>query len=176
MNEAEIVSVSKVPVIAGLSIVTVKLIEAMKDKKPGDIYDDAALKSISGRDCSCTGDGYPSLRSAIRHVRRNHGLVWERVIKSGFIKCLKPPETLSSVGRDGRRIHRIAGVQISKLKAVDPNQLEGEKRTEYFARLAQSGTLRQFSGASTVKALERNVGQTVEDAQKLQKKMLEAFR
>lgn len=176
MNETLAVDVSKVPVIAGISITTVKLIEVMKVGKIGNVLTDAQLTAACGKDTGVTGDGYANLQSAIRYVRRNHSLVWERVYKEHCIKCLGSFEIVGSTRRTQRKIHKASGVAIGKLKVADPNALDDEKRKEYFAQIAQFGTLRQFSSVSTTKALESQPSMSMEEIRKRQHKMLDAFK
>lgn len=157
--------------VPGMRLETVKLIDALKDGKPGDTFADEQLQAICGKDTRVTGDGYSYLGSAIRHCRNNYSVVWERVKGAGCVKCLAWDEVGESVDGDRRRIHRRARVACKKLGTVDIQDVPEEQRVGFLAKAAHVGTLAAISDKASLKKLEaRSITQPLD-----LKKLLEAM-
>ena len=157
----------------GMSLATIKLIEALKGGKPGEQIDDAALTVACERDTSVGCKGYPYLQSAIRYCRRHYGVNWERIPKAGFLRCLQADETLHSVNRDRRSISRRSHRAIQKLKNVSNGQLDETTKPQVLLQLAQFGALASFASSDMTKRL---ASAGVTNATPDPKKLLEAFK
>jgi hypothetical protein len=166
---------NKFQAIQGISPTTAKLIERLKDGKPGDVLSDAELGEICGRETKPGEEGYQNLRSAIRYTMRHHNVYWERIIDAGQIKCLNGPETLTSNRRDFRMINRRAKFSAGKLRTVNPETLNLPDRSQYFTNRAQLGALTMFSATKTTKRLDDAEVNTVEKVKAIQEKSLRVF-
>ena len=140
---------------------TVKLIERMKDGKPGDELTDAELEEAceypTGVDCK----GYSYLQTAIRYCLREFGVPWRRVVGEDRIRCpLHTERTPMSVG-ERKRINRRAKRNMLLLGSVDRATLSTDQQHEHLVETAVSGTLAQASSSKTVKRLTKDVTQPV---------------
>lgn len=164
---------TRFPHISGMSPVTAKLIDRLKDGKPGDTLADAELETVAGVRTDPNGKAYPNLLSACRYVLRHHGVRWERVVGAGSIKCLNDSETIVSVERDrdcaGRRVRR-AGV---KLGTVDFAKLPAGEKSTALVLKAQLGAMAGYASGRTAKRLASN--QDLDKWQAEQRKMLSAI-
>lgn len=139
------ITVTRIQMIPGLSLVSAKLIEAMKDGRPGDILTDDQLQTVCGLSVAPKGAAYGNLATAIRHCIRHRAIVWKRVIRQKCIKCLEPLEVMetgrSEVLSTRRRTRRAAG----KMRTVNLEKIPEADRPEYMALAAQLSTMCLFS-------------------------------
>lgn len=153
------------------SLYTVKLIERMKDGKPGDVLTDEQLEDACGRDCSPSGEGYGNLQSAIRACRREFRVVWRRIREGGAIRCLVAEEIMSGADSDRKAIHRAAKRSVDKLACTNPAELDENGRKRLTTTMAVHGSMALLSKTETVKKLEaRNVSKLIDSG-----KLLECF-
>lgn len=155
-NSGASVDTLSLPVIGGLSVFTVKLIEKLKSMEIGDTATDEELGELCGRTTAVGGRGYNSLRTAMRYVRRHFGVVIERCHRQGRVKRLGDEETITSSKGDLRSIRRRSATAMQKLAAVDRKSLDGEPLQEFNALVAQTGTLQVMSRNDATKRLAEN--------------------
>lgn len=154
-------------ILHGLSLFTVKLIDLLKAGKVGDMLTDEELSAACGRNVSVKGDGYGNLASAIRNVRRNHGLVWDRIRGAGVIECKGFDGKLSIVDSDRKSIGRRAKRSLSVMRTIDAADVPNDKRTQLNVRLAQMGVLSAMASGNTTKAMEARTCGPVIDHKRL---------
>ena len=144
-------TVQKYQNIPGISIFTMKLIEALKEGKIGDTFTDEALYEICGRNTACDQPGYGNLQTAIRHCVRNHGIVWRRVRDANQIKCLSNCERIEVGEIERRRIHKRAQRATKIMQTVDTSKLGNDDRIRFNITAAQLGMLAMLAskGAAT---------------------------
>jgi len=169
---SETVDVKRIQIVPGMSVKTSKLIEVLKEGKEGDIQSDKKLSEVAGDDVSVGGDAYTYLQSAIRYCTNNHKLVWQRIPKTGTIKCLGPLETVEAAERDMKHAGRTARKGIKKLRTVDASKLSQEETTKYLTSRAQLGVIAAASSGDTTKRLLEAKQINPEE---IQKKMLQAM-
>lgn len=139
--------------VPGMSPVTMKLIDGLKNGKHGDMLTDTQLSAICGEPTAPGQKGYAKLASAIRYCKRHHGVVWCRQYHGGLIKCLDDAERLDYTHqrrRKARRVIRDAGLIAS---TIDLEKLPAERRAEHAAITAQLRGLAVFTDSGFTKAL-----------------------
>ena len=152
----------------GMTLATIKLIESLRNAKPGDQRTDVELQTVCGHSTRVGQKGYAYLQSAIRYCRRHYGVNWERVPKAGFLRCLVADETLHSVNRDRRSIGRRSHRAIQKLKNITNGQLDETIKPQVLLQLAQFGALASFASSDMTKRLaSAHVTNVKPDPQKL---------
>jgi len=149
------------------AVPTQKLIDRLKDGKPGEILTDEALTEIAGGyDTRASvggrqGKGYPYLTSAIRYVLRNYAVVWDRVHGGNYIRCVEDPDKLSLANTGLNRVRKAARKSARVLGTINIENLTVEQVQERNASLAITGAICQFTDRNTLKALSvRNVQST----------------
>lgn len=147
-------TIQKVPHIPGFAHATIKLIDLLKDGKPGDELTYEALAVVAMKPVRPNTRGYPNLHSAIRHVEKE-GVIWEAVAKEGKIRCLDPDGILNSNERSRAMIRRRARRQTVKLAAIDLNELPQERQGEVVARIALGNMIATACSNNAVKRLEK---------------------
>ena len=155
------------PHLQGISLASSKLIDLLKTGMPGDVQTDETLTLACGKDTRVGAKGYANLSTAIRHVLRNHGRVWQRIKGAYAIKCLEPGEVTDSSASDMRRIHRTSKRSVTKLLTLNETDVDTSDLARYHAMLAQHGTLTMFSRANTTKTLETRGVKTNIDLKRL---------
>lgn len=164
--------ITATPVQAGMRLSTSQLIDVLKEGKVGDVKTDEKLKEICGRDTAPGGDGYGNLASAIRHVQRNYGITWKRVVGAGCIKCLSSTEKDGVVESNRKHISRVAKRSIQIAKTIDINELPESDRQTAIVKIVQMQAIGQFSSTQTTKKLAARNVTSPPDVSKL----LEAFQ
>ena len=147
----------------GVTAATAQLVDVLRRGKAGDTATDDQLCGVVGASCAVGGPHYGHLQSAIRISRRQYGVVWQRVPKAGYLKCLDAGERVTLSKCVTERVHKLArrGVQI--LATVDPAQLDDKQRSEFGAQLAIAGTLAAMSTTTTRRAfVDHGVTQAAE--------------
>jgi len=153
MSEVTTMEVAPVP---GMNRATVKLIEKMKQGKPGDKLMAQELQDITEHDCRprTHGKGYSYLGSAIRYCLNNFGIVWAWQRDCDCIECLSDKGKLNAAESMQKHVYRTGKRELKVLKAADPKGLDtDEDRRAYAARVAIAGTIVQVTAAKTVKKL-----------------------
>ena len=148
--------ITRLSVVPGMRRETLELIKALKDGPIGATLTDAALESHCGKSVSPNEPGYSYLQSAIRYVRRHHGLYWKRIPKTGTLKCLNASECLDEMRGQRQRVHRQTGRMIQTARIADSGNLSDAERTSLRAYTAQAAVLHQMSSTNSAKAIEAN--------------------
>lgn len=146
--------VTRLNVVPGMRRETLELIKTLSAGKVGDTVTDAVLESACGKSVAPSEPGYCYLQSAIRHVRRQHGLYWKRIPKAGLLKCLNAPECLDELRGQRKRVHRQTGRMIQTARIADAGTLSDPERSTLRAYTAQVAVLHEMSASQTSKAME----------------------
>ncbi len=163
--------VKKTEFMPSLSLFSIKLIELLAEGKPGAVLTDESMSEHCGKDTRVTGDGYCYLGTAIKHVLRNKGIVWQRAKGAGCIKCLDPTEIRNESSAVRKRVSRLSKRSMRQLGTVALDELEDVEKREHLTCMAHMGTMVQFSDSHTAKKLAaRNVSEPQD-----MRKLLEAF-
>ena len=170
MGNERVQITNRYPAIQGLSEESAKLIDTMKNGKAGDEFSDDQLTKLIGKDTSPSGNGYGYLDTAIRRVRSDHRVVWQRVRGAGVVRCLGADEVYTSAAADVTAIRRRAKVAAQKVGTVDLENVPVKERPKFTGMMAQLGALRMFSKADVAKQLETNKPKALPDS------ILAAFR
>lgn len=117
---------------------TALLVDYLKAGQPGDTLTDAQLEQICGVGTAPGQPGYNFLRSAIKAVLREHGLVWERRNRGHCIECKTPTGVIASARADVDRLHRASKRPIRKLETLNGQQLSDEDRAALITTSAQA--------------------------------------
>lgn len=144
---------ASVPHIGRMGPHTTALIDRLKDGRSGDVLTDEELEVVAGRACGVGEPSYPNLLKAIKHVTKEHRVVWDRTPGAGAIKCLTAEETVSSGKSDLRTLGRRAKRATHKLDAVEVSDLPEDKRQPFVAMRVQTKVLMAFSHGSMTKKL-----------------------
>ena len=157
----------------GVGPVAAQLIDKLKGGEPGDTLTDIELKEVCGHDTRPKGKGYSSLGTAIRFCIREHGILWSRIRGANAIKCLDPERKIEFVAATNKHVARVTRRGVNILGSIEVKELPEEKRPDYFAALAQTGTLAEISRANTRKKLEAHGITKPFDMQKMLEAMSE---
>jgi hypothetical protein len=145
------------PHISGLAPQTAKLIEYFRQHAtPGTEFTYAQLSELIGRDVrsGAGGGGAGNLSSAKRYVLRHDGI---RIESAGHgsarLRVLNDTETLISVDRDRKHIHRTANKASLKMQHVNLETLAPHDKTEALTLRAQLGILGNRASAAAKKQI-----------------------
>jgi hypothetical protein len=156
----------------GLSPVTAKIIDRLKDGNVGDIVTDEELQACCGRDTRPNQNGYGNLATALKRLERIHGKVWLRVKGSDCLKCCDSIEIANTCDNDIQRVRRRTKRLNRRASLVDVESLKPDDAKRFMANCAISGTIGLLSQTSTAKKLmARNTDKPIELP-----KLLEAFK
>lgn len=158
--EPEQATVTRLPGPYGMSPETQRLIEKLKEGKPGDVLTDDELREVCGKNTRVGCEGYANLWSAIRHCDREHGVAWSRVRGAWCIKCLGATELQDEDDASNKSIHRKTKRDLRRLKiaTTHTNGMDDAGRTQLNLRIAQKATMLMFSSSQTRKKLDaRNI-------------------
>lgn len=172
MSQLENEAVQRVPHFPSVTATTARLADALRVGKMGDTLTDESLAKIADGDCGPGGKHYAHLMSAIRIARRQYGVVWQRVPKAGYLKCLSDGERVDLSKSVTRRVNKLARRGRQILETVDAAKLSDSERREFGAQVAVTGALLAMSSQPAQRAL---VDQHVTDAVELPK-LLAAFK
>ena len=138
----------------GVSPITAKLIEALKDAEEGDEYTDEQLTDICGKSTDpMNGPGYGNLQTAIRQCIQHHGKYWYRVRTAGMIRCGNDVEKVTKVQVNVGKIRRQAKRTTQVSATVNLGNLGSEDKKDFLAHSAQVGTIALMAKNSTHKKL-----------------------
>jgi hypothetical protein len=152
MMETANVTTTDVPVVPGMRLETLKLIDTLKGGTAGETKTDAELAKVCGKETGVGQAGYAYLMSAIRHVLNNHQKVWQRIAGANCIKCLGVEGALGCVDADRRSMYKRAKRAAKKLTAVEP-MATPEERKDINNRLATHGGVLVLMDSRTHKKL-----------------------
>lgn len=139
--------------IPGYHPMTLKLIEYLGEKNPGDFMTDDELAEVAGAQTKPGGEAYAYLLSAIRWQRKA-GKDFQRVRDGGGIKCLEATETDDAVKSEARAIHRKTGRTLIRAETVDVQKLPDDRRSAFLARTSQLSALYGLSADRVTKKLD----------------------
>ena len=168
MEEKDVQQVKAMPFRSGFAPETSKLIDLLKQGKEGDTKTDEELTQAIGKDTAPGGNGYSYLASATRFTEREHGIRWERIPKTGLIKCLNSGEKVEVLRRGRNHIRKTAKKNIVTSKSVKLNDLPtNEAKSEYLALQSQAAAVAVMTQPSTTKRLEERGTAPVVDKNRL---------
>ena len=157
-----------VPHIPGMHPRTMALVDALKTSTAETITDEDLMRiAKTSTRPDDQGPGYASLCTAIRHCRRNYGIIWSRVRGANCIRRLTAPEIVTEASAELQALGRRSKQTTYKLMAVDGEKLPEEDRPRYNAMTAQLTALTIFATANTTKKLEARNVDTSPDPQRL---------
>lgn len=139
--------------IGALSLYTQRAIDCLKVGEPGDEIKDDEMSLLVGRDCSTNGDGAPNVRTAIRHVRIEHRVWWERVRGEKLWRCLDEPERVDSQKRGVRLMARRARRYARESCAISPEKLDAASKVDFLLNQIQFGLMLTGGGSQMRKRL-----------------------
>ena len=137
---------------AGFAPATCRLIDALKDGKPGDSMTDAELADICGLPCKPKAKGYSYLMSAIRYCEKD-GVFWKRIKAGNELRCLDAGEKLNVCEGDRKHISRVARRSVRRLGSIDVKELPADKMKQYHTQIAQAGTMALFADSKTTRKI-----------------------
>lgn len=133
---------------------TLMLIEVLRVGEVGDTITDDQLFNYCGKRCGSHEEGCGNLQSAIRYVEREFHLLWKRVRKGGYIKCLDPSEAVAHVSSTIRRCGKAMRRSAKQMQCFDPARLSSGDATAARAIAAQIATMTLLTSGDTRKRLE----------------------
>lgn len=141
--------------IPDAALETMKLAERLRVGKPGDEATDQELTMLIGKSTAVGGEGYGYLSSAIKHVEREHGIVWRRVRKEDKIRCLNASECVDTAGWHRRCIGRAAkrAGKLVSIAASRGDELPEAERPTARALAAQLGAIHMFAKPNTTRKI-----------------------
>jgi len=141
------------PVYPRLELKTSRIVYVLLAGEPGDvILDENWPESLGG--CAPKGKSYTSLMSAERYVLRTHGIVWERVMGEGRIKCLSHGERVQTAGGKVKAAGRRALVAGRVLDATDRSALTQDERARANSLAIQAALIHKSAAGKTTRKLE----------------------
>jgi hypothetical protein len=151
MNE-----VNRLKSVPGMSLQTLKLIDLLSNGKVGDIITAEAMSQCIGVGVCPDDKGNAYLQSALRYLIKHNGLVWRWQAKQFCVKCLDANEITEladwrrgKIKRESRKACREVAIALDR-----GAELSDDQRGKALALAAQHGTIAQFAGSSTTKAIE----------------------
>jgi len=126
--------------IGALSSFTQRAIERLRKGDPGDRITTEEMSQIVGRDCA-EGNGAANVRTAIRHVRREYRVWWERVRGEGCWQCLGDADKVTSQNRAVRLMARRARLHARESIAISPEKLDASSRVDFYLNQIQFGLM-----------------------------------
>ena len=166
---------NRYPTIPDMSPETAKLVNALKLGPEGERKTDRECTHITGVCCDSTLEGVLGRRrifSAINHVRRNYGIVWQRVKGQGYIECLGWEGIVEKAKSNSRRLHKCARTTAHMInECIKPSEVPLHDRPAVNALAAQHMTLALMTSKKVIQQLEqRNSAEPID-----MQKYLESF-
>ena len=143
-----------VPIGPRMSVATRKLIDALKDGKPGEEITDAELEVIAGGPCAPGEKHYAHLMSAIKNVLSDQGVVWQRQHGERKIVCADNAGKFAIANHVQNGIRRRARYGKNVMGTVDIKKLPRDEQSRVSARVAIFGSVEGLTRGTTVKKLE----------------------
>lgn len=147
--------------VPNCSIETTRLINLLKDGKPGDSHTRSGLSAAAKCSCETGEKGYGALQSAIKHCESQYGKVWRWSRANKRYECLDADGITSLLVAFLSSMHRRAGRAMRVAATVDREKLTPEKQREYDMNTLQNALVQQTSGSkmrnliATSKQLEK---------------------
>lgn len=148
--------------IGALSPFTQRAIERLRTGRAGDQITVAEMSQIVGRDCSQTNGG-ANVRTAIRHVRREYRVWWERIRGEGLWRCLGDAEKVESQNRSVRLLAKRGRLHARESIAIAPEKLDANSKVDFYLNQIQFGLILTAGGSAMRKRLVET--KTLEDLQ-----------
>lgn len=152
MNEHETKSI---PRIGNYSPYTNKLIERLRQGKPGDVITDEELLAVAGYGCGANQKCYSNLMTAIKYCE-GEGIIWRRMRGQKLIACQRAGEVVEQAVTDLRVVHRKAKRTSRRLIMTDTSELSSGEKMRHSSLVAQAGTLVMVSHGTTRNRIEEN--------------------
>lgn len=141
--------------IGPLKMETSLAVSKLKAGKPGDLITREEMAEHIGISCELNSLGYGNVQSAIRHVEREHGIVWRWNRSQQAWECKDDVGKLDDAQHAKKGINRRLGRTGRVLAAVDSSKLPAERQTEYQVELVNTGLAAlATSGAFRKRTLE----------------------
>lgn len=154
------------------------LVQRFESLAPGELVPDAELTKLIGR--PVMGEGYPALRSAVRHVRQDRnnadgkGIVIERVKGEGYKRATA--NDFPKIGAQAlQKSSRAAGLGRRKLACADLENMTQKERIETTAKMGALGAIQLCATERKVKALESHVEKAANGKRLDSRKVLKLF-
>ena len=177
VSQAEPTTVQRFPTIPSLNPHSAKLVEWLRDGKPGDQRTDDEIAQQIGMSAKPKGPGYRFLATAIRRCMNEHSVVWHRIPGASVIRCLDPKGIIELAKDRNRHIGRTAGRANREIGTVtDTSGMPDRDKTELLTMAAQMSLIRGASSAYTRKVLETRGPDALAKAGDIQRKALEAMK
>lgn len=138
--------------IGALSPFTQRAIERLRTGREGDQITVTEMSQIVGRDCG-QGNGAANVRTAIRHVRREHRVWWERIHGEKLWRCLRDGEKVTSQNRSVRLMAKRARLHARESIAISPEKLDATSKVEFYLNQIQMGLMLTGGGSAMRKRL-----------------------
>ena len=139
--------------IGALSPYTQRAIDRLKAGTEGDDIAEAEMSQVVGRDCSTNGNGSANVRTAIRRVRADYRVWWERVRGEKLWRCLGEAEKVESQKRDVRLMARRARRHARDSCAITPEKLDATSKVDFLLNQIQFGLMLTGGGSQMRKRL-----------------------
>jgi hypothetical protein len=136
------------------SIDTKIIIDKLLTMQIGDTITYQELTDLIKRDVTKSGRG--ALRSAVRILLNENGMLFGTVLKTG-IKRLTPSEGVGFASDSISRIHREAGRGARRIAAVDYEKLGANDRMKHNATAAVLSAMHESTTSSRVRKIEAAV-------------------
>ncbi len=147
--------------IGALGPYTQQAIERLKTGHEGDEIPEPEMSRVVGRDCSTNGNGSANVRTAIRRVRTDYRIWWERIRGEKLWRCLGQAERVESQKRDVRLMARRARHHARDSCAITPEKLDATSKVDFFLNQIQFGLMLTGGGTQMRKRLADS--KTLED-------------
>lgn len=147
--------VKQIIIPRGCSPYTARLIELLKDGKPGDEISDEELTQYCGKATHVHGDGYSYLQTATDYCATVYGIRWQRIYGQHRLRCLTPSGLVGSVGSQLSGIGRRAKRAAIDISIAAEGELSEEEKPRIRLLAAQVGALAMMTSSRMRKRLEK---------------------
>lgn len=134
----------KPEILSRVSANKLKVVERIKNGKPGDFISYAELSDLIGVSAQ-EGSGYQSTYRARQYVIREFGVVWHPSYDHKGLKCLTPKEITILGEKDRKKINRAAGKGLRRLNTVDHTKLPQDQMLKHVATVTHLRLIQQVS-------------------------------
>jgi len=140
--------------IGAIGPFTQRAIERLRLGRPGEVITDEEMSNVLGRDCTAA-NGANNVRTAIRRVKLDHGVWWERIRGEGYWRCLDDREKVDSGERRVRLTARQARRIAAETTTIDVSRLDEQARLDFHLNQIQAGLMFTSGGSAMRKRLQK---------------------
>lgn len=133
--------------IGALSPFTQRAIEKLRAGQPGDQISTDEMSQIVGRDCAVS-PGAGNVRSAIRAVKRDYRVWWERIRGENCWRCLGDTDKVRSQTREVKLMARRGRRHARESMAISPEKLDSVSRVDFHLNQIQLSLMMTAGGAA----------------------------